>query len=59
MSGIIEKAIKDAVKQSGLPEDKIEEITSYMSTYMNTGAKYGETPEGFLKWYLRDMGGKL
>ncbi|MCD7911020.1 hypothetical protein KC480_05710 [Bacillus velezensis] len=58
-SGFITEAIKDAVKESGLSEDKIEEITSYMVTYLNTGAKYGESPQGFLCWYIRDMGGEL
>jgi hypothetical protein len=57
--GIIAKFIEDAVKESGWPEEKIEEITSYMVTYLNTGAKYGETPEGFLHWYIQDMGGQL
>lgn len=55
----IEQIIKQAVKESGLPEEKIEEITSYMTTYINTGAKYGSTPQGFLKWYVEDMGGKI
>lgn len=55
----VDEIIKQAVKDSGLPEEKIEEITSMMVTYLNTGAKYGSTPEGFFKWYVKDMGGKL
>lgn len=55
----IDELIKEAVKESGLPEGKIEELTSSMVTYLNTGAKYGSTPQGFLKWYVKDMGGKL
>lgn len=55
----IEKIIRQAVKESGLPESKIEELTSMMVTYLNTGAKYGETPQGFLHWYVKDMGGTL
>ncbi len=58
-NSFITEAIKAAVKESGLPEDKIEEITSYMVTYLNTGAKYGESPQGFLRWYVQDMGGEL
>lgn len=58
-SGFITEAINLAVKESGLSEDKIEEITSYMVTYLNTGAKYGESPQGFLYWYVHDMGGEL
>ncbi|ARC67262.1 MULTISPECIES: hypothetical protein [Bacillus subtilis group] len=58
-SGFITEAIKQAVQESGLPEDKIEEITSYMVTYLNTGAKYGETAKAFLYWYVHDMGGEL
>lgn len=57
--GLITKAIQEAVKQSGLPEDKIEEIASYMTTYLNTGAKYGRTAKGFLMWYVKDQGGEL
>lgn len=57
--GFVTQAINDAVKASGLPEDKIEEVTSYMVTYLNTGAKYGESPEGFMRWYIQDMGGAL
>ncbi|WAT23505.1 hypothetical protein O0R52_22245 (plasmid) [Bacillus halotolerans] len=58
-SGFITEAISQAVKESGLSEDKIEEITSYMVTYLNTGAKYGESPQGFLYWYVHDMGGEI
>lgn len=57
--GFITIAIKQAIKESGLPEEKIEEIASYMTTYLQTGAKYGSTPQGFFKWYTQDMGGKL
>lgn len=55
----IEHIIKKAVRESGLPEEKIEEITSLMVTYTQTGAKYGDTAKGFLHWYIHDMGGKL
>ena len=55
--GFITKAIEEAVKESGLPAEKVEELTSHMVTYINQGAKYGETPEGFLRWYTQDMGG--
>lgn len=57
--GFVTATIQEAMKASGLPEEKIEEITSYMVTYINTGEKYGPTPEGFLKWYVQDMGGEL
>jgi hypothetical protein len=57
-NGAIDLAIKEAVRNSGLPEDKIEEITSYMVTYINTGSKYGSSPKGFLRWYI-EQGGKL
>jgi|GEM_PF-5091941 len=57
--GIIAKLMEEAVQKSGWSEEKIEEITSYMVTYLNTGAKYGETPQGFLRWYVEDMGGQL
>jgi hypothetical protein len=57
--GFITQAIQDAVKESGLPEEKIEEITSHMVTYLSTGAKYGQTAKGFFTWYTQDMGGKL
>jgi hypothetical protein len=43
--------IKQAMKESGMPEENIEQITSYMITYINTGSKYGHTPEGFFQWY--------
>lgn len=57
--GFITKAIKEAVEASGLPEEKIEEISSYMVTYLNSGAKYGKTAKGFFMWYTKDMGGKI
>ncbi|MGV7000232.1 hypothetical protein ACWA2C_16225 [Priestia megaterium] len=56
--GIINKFIQDAVSESGLPEDKIEEITSYMVTYINLGSQYGSSPEGFLRWYT-EQGGSI
>jgi hypothetical protein len=57
--GVMTKIMADAMKESGLPADKIEEITSYMVTYINTGSKYGHTPQGFLKWYTKDQGGTI
>lgn len=57
--GFITKSIEEAMKESGLPKEKIEEITSYMVTYLNTGAKYGKTAKGFFIWYTKDMGGKM
>lgn len=55
----IDAIIKDAVKQSKLPEDKITEVSSAMVEYLNTNAKYGESIEGFLKWYIQDKGKKI
>lgn len=56
---VLIKIIKDTAKESGLPEEKLEEVVSYMTTYLNTGAKYGKTPKGFLHWYIKDQGGSL
>lgn len=51
--------IIDATRDSGLPEEVIEEMTSMMVQYINEGAKYGDQPEDFLKWYVTDMGKTL
>lgn len=54
----LDNIIEDTVKESGQVIEKIEEITSYMITYLSTGAKYGSSPEGFYRWY-REQGGKI
>ena len=55
----LDSMIKTAAKQSGLPEKQIEQLTSHMITYMNTGAKYGTaTPEGFFRWMSEQEGNK-
>lgn len=53
------KIIQDTAKESGLSKEKIEEVVTYMATYINEGAKYGKTPKGFLRWYIKDQGGRL
>lgn len=55
----MDQIIKEYAKKSGLPEEKISDITSSMVEYLNTGAKYGESPKGFFTWYMKDKGKKL
>lgn len=54
----LDQYIGKAVKDSGRPVEQVEEIASFMITYVNSGAKYGNTPEGFYRWYT-EQGGKL
>lgn len=54
----LDKVIEQAVKESGQSVDKVEEVTSSMIRYVNSGAKYGDSPEGFYRWYT-EQGGKL
>ena len=49
---ILNAIIKSTVKASGESEDRIEELSSYMITYINTGAQYGMSAEGFVRWYI-------
>jgi hypothetical protein len=55
---LLDIAVDIAVKESGKSQDEIEQVSSYMITYINTGAKYGTTPEGFYRWFT-EQGGKL
>lgn len=54
----LDEIVTQIVKESGQPPEKIEQITSKMITYINTGAIYGSNPEGFFRWYT-EQGGKI
>lgn len=56
--GLISLLIDKAVKESNLPKDKIAELTEGMQKYLNSGAPYGESPEGFLRYYIHDLKGE-
>lgn len=55
---LLDIAVEIAVKESGMPQEKIEEVSSSMIAYINAGAKYGNTPEGFLRWF-KEQGGAM
>lgn len=46
--------LQEAMKASGLTQQQIQDLSSMMVLYLEEGAKYGESPSGFVRWYMGD-----
>lgn len=55
---ILNAIVQSTAAASGESEEKIQDISSQMIAYINAGAQYGMSPEGFARWYT-EQGGKL